>query len=195
MECKYKCKLITNVRCDLFVEKSTKEYISALKKNKYSIPAITMIIILSIAIGITLMVKSIVSTNTEELSIATNTAEAAFYNRKYDTAIAGYTELQGKEDWPIWNAKIAEIYSVKGDFVKSNEILQRVYETRNKIVDTKKEEMDTLEVKDRELTNDIVFTALMNGENKKALEYGEIFLQYYPNDKNLLKTMFTVYIL
>ena len=175
------------------MERSTKGYISALKKNKYFIPAITMIISLSITIGITVMVKSIVGINKEEASIATNTAEAAFYNRKYDVAIAGYTELQEKEDWPIWNVKIAEIYSVKGDFVKSNEILQKVYETRNKIIDTKKEEMDTLADKDRELTNYIVFTALMNGEEKKALEYGEVFLQNYPNDKNLLKTMFTVY--
>ena len=175
------------------MERSTKGYISALKKNKYFIPAITMIISLSITIGITVMVKSIVGINKEEASIATNAAEAAFYNRKYDVAIAEYTELQEKEDWPIWNAKIAEIYSVKGDFVKSNEILQKVYETRNKIIDTKKEEMDTLADKDRELTNYIVFTALMNGEEKKALEYGEVFLQNYPNDKNLLKTMFTVY--
>ena len=173
--------------------KSTKEYVSTFKKNKYLIPVITMIISLIIAIGIAVMVKSIVGTKTEEISIATNTAEADFYNRKYDAAIAGYTKLQEKEDWPIWNVKIAEIYSVKGDLIKSNEILQNVYETRNKIIDTKKEELDTLEVKDRELTNYIVFTALINGENKKALEYGEIFLKDYPKDKNLLKTMFTVY--
>ena len=182
------------------MEKSTKEYISdfkkyisILKENKYLIPAITMIICLSVTIGITVMVKSVVGTNKEEVSIATNTAEAAFYNRKYDVAIAEYTKLQEKEEWPIWNVKIAEIYSVKGDFVKSNEIIQKVYETRNKIIDTKKEKIDKLEVKDRELTNYIVFTTLMNGEDKKALEYGEIFLQDYPNDKNLLKTMFTVY--
>ena len=55
--------------------------------------------------------------------------------------LQGYTELQEKEEWPIWNVKIAEIYSVKGDFVKSNEIIENVYETRNKIIDTKKEEI------------------------------------------------------
>ena len=183
------------------MEKSTKEYIhdfkkciSFFKKNKYFIPAITMIISLSVTIGITVMVKSVVGTNKQELSIATNTAEAAFYNKKYDAAIAGYTDLQGKEEWPIWNVKIAEIYSIKGDFVKSNEILEKAYLTRNKIIDTKKEEINAFEVKDRELTNYIVFIALMNGDSKKALEYGELFLQDYPNDKDLLKTMFTVYI-
>jgi len=39
-----------------------------------------------------------------------------------------------------------------------------------------------------------IFKAKKSGEYKKALEYGETFLQYYPNDKSLLKTMFTVYI-
>ena len=169
----------TKVRCDLFVEKSTKKYISKLKKyisilkkNKYLIPAITMIICLSITIGITLVVKSVTQINKEEVSIATNSAEAAFYNKKYDAAIAGYTKLQEEEEWPIWKVKIAEIYSVKGDFIKSNEIVQEVYEIRNKIIDTKKEEIDTLEIKDIELENYIVFTNLRNGEENKALEFG-----------------------
>lgn len=65
---------------------------------------------------------SFVGTNKEEASIAISTAEAVFYNRKYYIAITGYTKLQEKEEWPIWNVKIAEIYCVKGDFVKSNEI-------------------------------------------------------------------------
>lgn len=177
------------------MEKQIKEYISVLKKNKYLIPAITIIVSLSVTIGITVMVKSIIGKDKEEVSIATNTAEAAFYNGKYDAAIDGYKKFQEKEEWPIWNVKIAEIYSVEGDFTKSNKILENVYETRNKIIDTTKEAQDTLEVKDKELTNYIVFTALMNGDGKKALEYGELFLQDYPNDKNLLKTMFTVYMI
>ena len=140
-----------------------------------------------------MMVKSIVGAKKEEVSIANNSAEAAFYSRKYDVAIASYTELQDKEDWPIWSVKIAEIDSVKGEFAKSNEILEKAYQTRNKIIDAKKEDKDALEIKDRELTNYIVFTSLMNGEVEKALEYGELFLKDYPNDKNLLKTIFTVY--
>jgi len=176
------------------VEKLAKEYKSALKKNKYLIPAITIILCLSTTIGITMMVKSIVGIKKEEVSIANNSAEAAFYSKKYDVAIASYTELQDKEDWPIWNVKIAEIDSVKGEFAKSNEILEKAYQTRNKIIDAKKEDKDALEIKDRELTNYIVFTSLMNGEGEKALEYGELFLKDYPDDKNLLKTMFTVYL-
>lgn len=175
------------------MEKLIKDYKSALGKNKYSIPILTMVLYLSIAVGITIMMKSVVGTNKEEASIATNAGEASFYNGKYDIAVAEYTKLQEKEEWPIWNARIAEIYSVKGEFVKSNEILGKVYETRNKIMDTKKEEGNTLEDKDEELTNYIVFTTLMNGESKKALEYGELFLIDHPDDKNLLRTMFSVY--
>ena len=134
-----------------------------------------------------------------EATIASNSAETAFYNKKYDMAIAEYTKMQENEkDWPIWNMKIAEIYSVKGEFVKSNEIIEKVYETRNKLVDAKKdkdkEKDENLEAKDKELMNLIVFTALMNGEYKKALEYGEVFLRKYPTDKNLLRTMVTVYL-
>lgn len=175
------------------MEKLIKDCKRVLGKNKYSIPILTMVLYLSIALGITVMMKSIVGTSKEEASIATNAAEASFYNGKYDAAIAEYTKLQEKEEWPMWNVKIAEIYSVKGEFVKSNEILGEVYETRNKIIDTKKDEKNTLEDKDEELTNYIVFTAFVNGESKKALVYGQLFLRDHPNDKNLLRTMFTVY--
>ncbi len=34
----------------------------------------------------------------------------------------------------------------------------------------------------------------MNGEFKKSSEYGQMFMQLYPDDVNLLKTMFAVYI-
>lgn len=175
------------------MEKLTKDYKSTLEKNRYLVPILSIILYLSIAIGITVLMKSIVGTSKEEVSIAMNAAEGAFYNKKYDLAITEYTELQKKEEWPIWNAKIAEIYSIKGQFLESNNILQKVYETRNKIIDAKKEDEEITESKDRELANYIVFTALMNGENKKALEYGQLFLKDHPTDKNLLRTMFTVY--
>ena len=176
------------------MEKPAKKYISTLKKYKYLVPAITMILCLSVAVGIAAILKSLVGTKETEVSIATNSAEVAFYNKKYDVAIAEYTKLQDDEkNWPIWNMKIAEIYSVKGDLVKSNELIEKVYQTRNRIIDTKKEQIDNFEVKDRELANYIIFTSLMNGEDKKALEYGEVFLKKYSDDKTLLKTMFTVY--
>ena len=173
------------------MERPAKDYKTFLKKNKYTIPAISMICYLIIAVGIAVITKNIMSEG-KTVSIATNAAEEAFYNRNYDTAIEEYTKLQEKDEWPIWSVKIAEIYSVKGEFVKSNDILAKAYEARNKVVDSEKDK-EKIEAKDRELTNYIVFTYLMNGENKKALEYGELFLSNYPSDKNLLRTMFTVY--
>lgn len=173
------------------MEKPAKDYKMFLQKNKYTIPIISMIFYLIIAVGIVLITKNIMSEE-KTVSIATNIAEEAFYNRNYNVAIEEYTKLQEKDEWPIWSVKIAEIYSVKGEFVKSNEILAKSYEARNKVVDLEKDK-EKIEEKDREITNYIVFTYLMNGENKKALEYGELFLSEYPTDKNLLRTMFTVY--
>lgn len=183
----------------IFEREQVKKGLTTLKKNKYLIPAITMILCLSISVGITATLKSLMGKKEVEASIASNSAEIAFYNKKYDIAIAEYTKMQENEkDWPIWNMKIAEIYSVKGEFVKSNELIEKVYEARNKLVDTKKdkdkEKDENLEAKDKELMNLIVFTTLMNGEYKKSLEYGEVFLRKYPTDKNLLRTMTTIYL-
>jgi tetratricopeptide (TPR) repeat protein len=183
----------------IFEHDQVKKGVTILKKNKYLIPAISMILCLSISVGITATLKSLMGKKEVEASIASNSAETAFYNKKYDIAIAEYTKMQENEkDWPIWNMKIAEVYSVKGEFVKSNELIGKVYETRNKLVDAKKdkdkEKDQNLETKDKELMNLIVFTTLMNGEYKKALEYGEVFLRKYPTDKNLLRTMTTIYL-
>lgn len=184
----------------VFENEKFKKNITTLKKKKYFMPAISMILCLSVSVGITATVKSLIKTQAVgELSIAANSAETAFYNKKYDIAIAEYTKMQENEkDWPIWNMKIAEIYSVKGEFVKSNELIQKIYETRNKLVDIKKDKdkeiIDNLEAKDKELMNSIAFTSLVNGEYKKSLEYGEVFLRKYPTDKNLLRTMITIYL-
>lgn len=189
-------KLVHNV----YANEKFKKYILPVRKNKYFIPAVSIILCLSVSVGITAGIKSVMGERKqEEASIASNSAEIAFYNKKYDIAIAEYTKMQENEkDWPIWNMKIAEIYSVKGEFVKSNELIGKVYETRNKLVDVKKdkdkEKDQDIEAKDKELMNLIVFTTLMNGEYKKALEYGEVFLKKYPTDKNLLRTMTTIYL-
>ena len=170
-------------------------FINKFGKSKYVTQTITTIFCLIIAIFITVSVKSVNSNKViDKTAIATNVAETDFYDAKYDQAIEEYTKMQEKDKWPIWNAKIAEIYSVKGEFVKSNDLIQKVYESRNNIIDKKNEKIDNLQEKDKELANYITFTSFMNGEYKKAQEYGEMFLQEYPTDKPLLKTMFTVYL-
>lgn len=169
------------------------EYYPKFRKNKYFVPAAVALCLIMLC-GITVTVKSIIATQTvKKASIAASVAQTDFFDGKYDAAIEEYTKLQEKDEWPFWNVKIAEIYSIKGELVKSNEILRKAYESRNKIIDTKKANIDNLEEKDKELANYITFTSLMNGEYKKALEYGEVFMQEYPNDRQLLKTMFSIY--
>ncbi len=210
--------MIIKVRCDLFVKKSVIEYISDfkkskyftyindlkkskyfkhisdLKKDRYFTPPVIIVICLSAVMVTNIISRSGIESSKDKLTIASNSAEENFYNDKYDAAIEEYNKYQEKDEWPIWNLKIAEVYSVKGDFTDSNELLTKVYLARNKIVDNKKQKnIDNFEEKDRELTNYIVFTSFMNGDYDKALQYGELFLMDYPTDKNLLKTMFTIY--
>lgn len=166
----------------------------SISKNKYFIPAISIAIYIFIAIIISVAVKCAMSTEDTNVSIASNSGEESFLSGKYDVAVSEYTSLQEKNEWPFWNLKISEIYSIQGNYKKSNELIQKVYDARNKIIDTENINLEEFSDKDRELTNYIVFNLFVNGEYEKSLEYGELFLQSYPEDVNLLKTMFTVYI-
>ncbi|MGN0145058.1 MAG: tetratricopeptide repeat protein [Clostridium sp.] len=163
-------------------------------KNKYFIPVISIAIYIFIAVIISVAVKFATVTEDTNVSIAANSGEEAFFNGKYDSAVSEYTSLQEKSDWPLWNMKISEIYSIQGSYKKSNELIQKVYDSRNKIIDTENTKSEELLEKDMELANSIVFNLFVNGEYEKSLEYGELFLQHYPENENLLKTMFPVYI-
>ncbi|WP_244834862.1 hypothetical protein [Clostridium sp. BJN0001] len=169
------------------------EKLSIEKKKDYISSSLTMIITLVMILIISLLCKTIMgkAPNTKSITIAENSAEEAFYNRDYERSINLYEDLLKKDPWPLYKVKIAEIYSIQGDYDKSNALLQEAYEDRNSIIDT--EGKEDYEDKDRELANYIVFTFYMNGEYKKALEYGEMFFKDYSDDKKLLKTMFTVY--
>lgn len=151
-----------------------------------------MLIYLSIAIAITVSVKIFMKSE-EPVSIANNSAEALVYEGNYDNAVLEYEKLQEKEQWPTYSIEIAKVYSLKGDFIKSNELLKEIYENRNTIIDSDGKEKH--EEEDKKLLNDILFTSVINGDFQKALEYGEVFLTEYPNDKNLINTMFMVYII
>lgn len=162
------------------------------KDSKYLIPVITIVLTLAVTLIITIATKSFMSSGeTANVSIATNAAEESFYNKNYENAINEYEKLQEKDGTPIWTVKIAEIYSIKGDYEKSNTLLRNAFDSRNKLAYSNKDNFS--KEQDIEILNGIVFGYLMNNEYKKALEYGELFLQDYPESKELLKTMFTVY--
>lgn len=153
---------------------------------------IYMTIYISIALAIAICTKFLMKQE-EPVSIATNVAEASVYEKNYENAIEEYTKLQEKEQWPSYEIEIAKIYSMQGDFIKSNDALQSVYEKRNKIIDADGKEKHIEE--DKKILNDILFISMINGDSEKALEYGEVFLIEYPDDKNILNTMFMVYML
>lgn len=178
------------------MEKSEKTYVNSLKTNKYFIPIISMIIYIFAALIITLGVRAAMGNQSKEenVKIAANPAEEAYLNGKYDISITEFTSLKEKEIWPDSMVRIAQIQSLQGDYIKSNDTLQKAYETRNKVIDTKSSEVDNIEARDKELGSDIIFTYFINGDYKKALEYGEFYLNIYPEDSKLQQTMFTIYL-
>lgn len=106
-------------------------------------------------------------------------AESYFYNGEYDEAVKEYLEVSKRDKLsPIWEAKIAEIYSVKGDVDNSNTYIEKVKEF---------EEIDA------ETMNYVIFTEYMNGDSVQALKDGEEALEKFPDNKQIKKTMFIVY--
>lgn len=177
------------------MDKSENTQINSLKTNKYFIPVISMIIYILTALVITIGVKGAFGSSKEETTkIAANPAEEAYFNGKYDVSKNDFTSLQEKEIWPDSMIEIAKIETLQGNYIKSNEILQKAYEKRNKVIDTMSSEVDNIDSRDKELGSNIIFTYFLNGEYKKAMEYGEFYLNVYPDDSKLQQTMFSVYL-
>ncbi|MCB2289487.1 hypothetical protein LGK97_06865 [Clostridium sp. CS001] len=106
-------------------------------------------------------------------------AEKHYFAQEYDLAIEKYGKLAKEHsDSPIWNVKIAEVYSVKRDLSSSSKYID---------IAKKYEKIDV------NTYNYIIFTEFMNGKHEEALKDGEIALSKYPKDKGLIKTMFTIY--
>lgn len=178
------------------MEKSSKTKGSLTQKNKYFISIISMIIYICVALFITLGVKAAFGEQKkdENMIISNNSGEEAYFNNKYDAAITEFTSLQEKENWPIYTADIAKVQTIQGDYVKSNNSLQKAYEKRNKVIDSKDSDITNIEEKDVNLASQIIFTYFLNGEYKKALDYGEFYLNIYPDESKLQQTMFTIYL-
>ncbi|WP_315121557.1 tetratricopeptide repeat protein [uncultured Clostridium sp.] len=117
-------------------------------------------------------------TEKAKFSIVNNKAEQYYYNAEFDKAIQEFNKLYEKDKSPLWKAKIAQVYSVTGDLEKSRKYLEEIREVKGKSED---------------VTNLFVFTEYMNKDFKKALEDGEEALKSNPKDKQLIKTMFAVY--
>ncbi|SQC03269.1 tetratricopeptide repeat protein [Clostridium tetanomorphum] len=142
------------------------------KKNK--------IVLLSILAGLIIASSLIFYRISEKnkYSIATNKAEQYFYEADFNKAIEEYNKLYNKDKSSLWKAKIAQVYSVKGDIEISRKYLN---------------DCKLLEDKNAEILNYIVFTEYMNKDFKEALKDGEEAIKNNSKDKGLIKTMFTVY--
>lgn len=161
------------------------------KSNKkiYVEPIITISLSLLFAFIVLMSIQSIMGTKTT--TITNNKAEEYYYNGNYDEAINEYMTMQKDDEWPIWTARAAEIYSIQGDITKSNSLLKEAIVKRDKLM---LEGGDEYLEQDKELINEVVFTFYMNNELEQAESLGEYYLEAYSTYKPLLKTMFAVYL-
>ena len=158
-------------------------------KNKYVEPIITIGLSILFAFVVLISIQSMMGTKT--VTITNNKAEEYYYDGKYDEAINEYMTMQKEDAWPIWTARVAEIYSIQGDITQSNNLLKEAIVKRDKLM---LENGNEYLEQDKELINEVVFTFYMNNDLEQAESLGEYYLESYNTYKPLLKTMFAVYL-
>ena len=180
--------LVAKKKCEEIKGKILK---SKIANHKEFSSILTIIGVLLFAVIIIYSCK--LATKKEDVTavITTNKAEEYYYMGEYDKAVYEYEKLQQDEEWPIYKVKMAEVESVSGKIDKSNNLLAESVVKRNEILD--KNGRENYEIKDAELCNYVTTTYLLNGAYDKALEYGEFFMQDNLDNKELERTMFTVY--
>ena len=104
------------------------------KSNKkiYVEPIITISLSLLFAFIVLMSIQSIMGTKTT--TITNNKAEEYYYDGNYDEAINEYMTMQKDDEWPIWTARAAGIYSIQGDITKSNSLLKEAIVKRDKLM-------------------------------------------------------------
>ena len=168
--------------------KKLSEIYKRLNKNEWFEPVFVIGMSLTVTLGIVIGVHSIFGQ--ADVTIADNTAEEYFYEGKYDEAIDEFGNLQKDEEWPIWKVKQAEVYSIKGDYDKSNSLLKEAVIIRNKLIQNDSSKyLD----KDNEFINEVVFTFFMNKEYDQAVSLGEDYIINNEEYKPLMRTMLAVY--
>ena len=158
-------------------------------KNKYVEPIITIGLSILFAFVVLISIQSMMGTKT--VTITNNKAEEYYYDGKYDEAINEYMTMQKEDAWPIWTARVAEIYLIQGDITQANNLLKEAIVKRDKLM---LENGDEYLEQDKELINEVVFTFYMNNDLEQAESLGEYYLESYNTYKPLLKTMFAVYL-
>ncbi|MBE6054011.1 MAG: hypothetical protein E7212_08900 [Clostridium sartagoforme] len=172
------------------LKKIAYKYKKANSKNKYVEP---IVIIGTSCLLVLVMLVSIKSfTTVEEVNITNNTAEYLYYENKYDEAIAEYKKMQESDNWPIWTVRIADLYSLEGQAVKSNTILKEALVKRDKII--KEEGYEKYKEKDLELISSMLFTFNLNKEYADVISFGEQYINENGKSKEILDNLFISYI-
>lgn len=183
-----KLKKLFNTFMNYIIIKENTEDNKVIKKINYKLIAyITIIMIIILSMFFYLSEEKVKN----EIKQSNNKVEYLFYASSFEESIKELKSIQDKDPWPIWIVREAEIYSVKGDYKKSNELLNEAIDKRNEIIKNKKVKIQ----EDKEFLNRVVFTFLMNGENKYSLELGEEYLSVYSDNKELMRTMIVVYMI
>ena len=173
-----------------FLRKILNTYKKINNKDKRFEPIFIITTSCIFVLGFILILKSFKSV--EEISLARNVAEALYYENKYDDAIKEYTKMQEEDEWPIYSAKIADLYSLRGEIEKSNNLLKEVIIRRDKII--KEKEYQNIKDKDRELINSVILTFTLNKNYDDAISLGEGYIKNYGKDNKLVSTLFLAYL-
>ena len=168
--------------------KKLSEIYKRLNKKEWFEPVFVIGMSLTVTLGIVVGVHS--AFGQADVSIANNKGEEYFYEGKYDEAIKEFETLQKEEEWPIWKVKQAEIYSIKGDYDKSNSLLKEAVIIRNKLI---QKEQDRYSDKDNEFMNEVVYSFFINKEYEQAVSLGEDYILNNEEYKPLMRTMLSIY--
>lgn len=168
--------------------KKLSEIYKRLNKNEWFEPVFVIGMSLTVTLGIVVGVHSVFGQ--ADISIADNMGEEYFYEGKYDEAIQEFENLQKEEEWPIWKVKQAEIYSIKGDYDKSNSLLKEAIIIRNKLI---QKDSDKYSDKDNEFINEVVYSFFINKEYEQAVSLGEDYILNNEQYKPLMRTMLAIY--
>lgn len=175
---KYKDKLLVIKKRNIDYKQLIEKYKPIIKQNyKRDIILTAMGVFFSVCIYNMVQINRPVEV---KYVITDNKAEDYYYAGEYDKAIEEYNSLKSKDSTKenLWNIKISEIYSIKGELDKSKEYIDMV---------------KAKGINDAEVYNYVVFNEFMNKDYSSALNDGIEALKKYPDNKKIIKTMFTVY--
>ncbi|MFA9398901.1 MAG: tetratricopeptide repeat protein [Clostridiaceae bacterium] len=134
---------------------------------------------IGIIVAFLIMLNLINYKENHEIKYSIDTAEKYYYSGQFELTLDEYKNLYLKDKLnPLWDIKIAEVYSFMGDIEQADEYLDKAKSSNF-------------------ITGDdvsyVIFTEFSNKEYEQALKDGEQALKDYPDNIKIYKTMFAVY--